>query len=89
MDMKVSLEPTEVGIVPRDWAVVLLDRVAMRGSGHTPDKAHSEYWNGQIKWISLQDTNRLDQLYITDTTAKITPAGVANSSARVLPAGRW
>ncbi|WP_375509902.1 restriction endonuclease subunit S, partial [uncultured Nostoc sp.] len=78
---------TEVGVIPDDWEVVLLDLVAKRGSGHTPDKKHPEYWNGEIKWISLKDSNLLDNLYIYDTTEKITPAGIANSSAVLHPLG--
>lgn len=78
---------TEVGVIPNDWEVVLLDSVAKRGSGHTPDKKHPEYWNGEIKWISLKDSNLLDNLYIYDTTEKITPAGIANSSAVLHPLG--
>jgi type I restriction enzyme, S subunit len=78
---------TEVGVIPEDWDAVLLDSVAKRGSGHTPDKAHPEYWGGTIKWVSLQDSDRLDHLYIDDTAAKITPAGIANSSAKMHPKG--
>jgi type I restriction enzyme S subunit len=74
-------------VIPEDWEVVLLDSVAKRGSGHTPAKGHPEYWGGQIKWISLQDTDRLDKLYIYDTAAKITRAGIANSSATMHDAG--
>ena len=83
MDVKPGYKQTEVGVIPEDWEVVLLDSVAKRGSGHTPDKAHREYWGGTIKWVSLQDSDRLDQLYIHDTAAKITPAGIANSSAKM------
>jgi type I restriction enzyme, S subunit len=78
---------TEVGVIPEDWEVVLLDSVAKRGSGHTPDKRRPEYWNGDIKWVSLKDTYRLDALYFDDTVEKITLAGVAHSSAVVHPAG--
>ena len=87
MELKPGYKQTEVGVFPEDWPVVLLDSVAKRGSGHTPDKAHPEYWNGNIKWVSLQDSDRLDRLYIFDTAAKITPDGIANSSARMHPAG--
>src|SRR5207248_499638 len=83
MEVKSGYKQTEVGVIPEDWEVTLLDSVAKRGSGHTPDKAHPEYWGGQIKWISLQDSDRLDRLYIYDTAARITPAGIANSSARM------
>ncbi len=85
--IKPGYKQTEVGVIPEDWEVVLLDSVAKRGSGHTPDKKHPEYWDGDIKWLSLRDSDRLDALYIDDTAAKITPAGIANSSAILHPAG--
>ena len=78
---------TEVGVIPDDWEVTLLDSVAKRGSGHTPDKKHPEYWDGNIKWISLKDSDSLDDLYIYDTAEKITPLGIANSSAVIHPMG--
>lgn len=69
------------------WEQVLLDSVAKRGSGHTPDKKHPEYWGGSIKWISLQDSARLNSLYIDDTAATITAEGIKNSSAVLHPKG--
>lgn len=74
-------------MIPDEWNAVLLDSIAKRGSGHTPDKKHPEYWNGNIKWVSLKDSDRLDSVYIFDTAAKITSAGIANSSATLHPAG--
>jgi len=67
-------------MLPADWDAVLLDSVSKRGSGHTPDKAHPEYWR-HYQVVSLQDTDRLDRVYIWDTAARITSAGIANSSA--------
>ena len=87
MEVKPGYKQTEVGVIPEDWEVVLLDSVSKRGSGHTPDKKHSEYWGGDIKWISLKDSDRLDAVYIDDTAAKITLAGIAHSSAIMHPAG--
>jgi len=87
MELKPGYKQTEVGIIPEEWDVVLLDSVSRRASGHTPDKAHPEYWGGDIKWVSLADSHRLDDLYINETTATITAKGVANSSANILPAG--
>lgn len=72
---------TEENVTQNDWEHVLLDSVAKRGSGHTPDKKHPEYWHGSIKWISLQDSAQLDALYIEDTAATITVEGIKNSSA--------
>lgn len=85
MDIPEGYKKTDVGVIPDAWKIVLLDSVAKRGSGHTPDKKHPEYWNGAIKWISLKDSNLLDNLYIKDTVEKITPAGIANSSAVLHP----
>ena len=85
--MKPGYKQTEVGVIPEEWEPTLLDCIAKRGSGHTPDKKHPEYWNGNIKWISLADSPALDRVYIADTFASVTPAGIANSSAVVHPAG--
>jgi type I restriction enzyme S subunit len=87
MELRPGFKRTEVGVIPEEWDEVLLDQVAKRGSGHTPDKKRRQYWNGRIKWISLADSPALDRVYIDDTSAKVTPAGIANSSAVVHPAG--
>lgn len=87
VEVKPGYKLTEAGVIPEDWEEVLLDSVAKRGSGHTPDKKHPEYWNGSIKWVSLQDSEKLDDLYINDTAAKITPEGINNSSAVLHSAG--
>jgi type I restriction enzyme S subunit len=87
MEVKPGYKQTEVGVIPEDWEDALLDHFARRGSGHTPDKKHPEYWNGSIKWISLADSPALDRLFIDDTFAQVTPEGIANSSAVLYPAG--
>jgi type I restriction enzyme, S subunit len=76
-----------IGWIPKEWQYELLDRLALRGSGHTPNKDHPEYWNGGVKWVSLADSYRLDQLYISDTDLKISHKGIENSSAVLHPAG--
>jgi type I restriction enzyme S subunit len=69
------------GLIPVDWENSLLDNLANRGSGHTPDKAFEEYYNGGIKWVSLADSNRLDQGLISDTKFEISELGIKKSSA--------
>ena len=78
---------TAIGWMPRGWQYELLDKLAQRGSGHTPNKDRAEYWNGGIKWVSLADSHRLDQLYISDTELQISHKGIQNSSAVQHPAG--
>ena len=77
---------TPLGWVPVEWEVVRVNDVARMGTGHTPSKKHPHYYGGDIKWVSLQDTHRLNQFYITDTTIQITDEGLRNCSAVLLPA---
>ena len=74
-------------VIPEAWQLVPLTSVARLESGHTPSRRKSEYWNGDVPWISLHDTKRLDAPSITETEQKITEEGLRNSSARLLPAG--
>jgi len=76
-----------LGRVPAHWEVKPVKRVAKLQSGHTPDKQHDEYWDGDIPWVSLNDTATIrGGDYIETTAFSITPEGIANSSARLLPA---
>lgn len=76
-----------LGWIPKEWGSPLLDDVAVRGSGHTPSQSHPEYWNGGIKWLSLADSWRLSQVYVDETDKNVSAAGLANSSATLLPVG--
>jgi type I restriction enzyme S subunit len=73
--------------IPTDWELVTLTKIAKLESGHTPDRKEPTYWKGTIPWISLQDADALGKLTISDTAETIGPEGLANSSARMLPAG--
>lgn len=69
------------------WPLVKLDSIAIRGSGHTPNQRHPEYWDGEVKWVSLADSSALDKRYIYDTAKKISPLGLRYSSAVLHPKG--
>lgn len=73
--------------MPSDWQLVTLTDVAKLESGHTPDRKEPSYWEGSIPWISLQDAHALGKLTISESAETIGPVGLANSSARMLPAG--
>ena len=49
-------------------------------SGGTPDTRKSEYWNGNIKWLSSGETRNN---FVYDTDKKITELGVSNSSTKL------
>lgn len=70
-----------------DWEEKKLEELAKRGSGHTPSKSNSEYYNGGIKWVSLADSKRLDRGLITSTAIEISEKGIQNSSAVLHPEG--
>jgi type I restriction enzyme S subunit len=82
-----EFKDSPLGRIPVGWDTELLDNVAKRGSGHTPDKSKGEYWNGGIKWVSLSDSDRLDKLYISESQKQISELGIGNSSAVLHPAG--
>ncbi len=70
-----------------EWKLQKLEGLAKRGSGHTPNKQVSNYYNGGIKWVSLADSNKLDNGYIYATKIQISKEGIENSSAVLHPAG--
>lgn len=78
-----SVGPDEV---PAGWSYDLLDKFAVRCSGHTPSKSFPEYWGGGVKWISLADTPKLDRGYIYETEKELSLEGIKNSSAEIHPA---
>ncbi|MCB9539891.1 MAG: restriction endonuclease subunit S [Myxococcales bacterium] len=56
-------------------------------SGHTPSRRKSEYWGGDVPWIGIKDAGAHHGRDIEDTTQHTNALGIANSAARVLPAG--
>lgn len=72
---------------PSKWHWVLLSRVARQETGHTPSRSHPEWWGGDIPWIGIKDAGLHHGKAIDETLQKINEAGLANSSARLLPAG--
>lgn len=69
------------------WAWVPLLRVARQETGHTPSRSHPEWWNGDVPWVGIPDANRHHGGVIDNTLQTINAAGLANSAARLLPAG--
>jgi type I restriction enzyme S subunit len=72
---------------PPNWAWVSLRRVARQETGHTPSRSHPEYWDGGIPWIGIPDAGNHHGHVIHQTLQTVSEQGLANSSARLLPAG--
>ena len=76
-----------LGEIPAHWEVKRIKWVARMESGHTPDKKVEDYWDGDVPWVSLNDTQHLrDHDSIGDTAFYTNERGLENSSARLLPA---
>ncbi|MEU5934465.1 restriction endonuclease subunit S [Micromonospora sp. NPDC047187] len=75
--------------IPNHWDVVPLNYVAKMGTGHTPDRNKSDYWqNCSIPWVTTPDvTRRPDSLApLLETEQHISELGMANSAAVLHPA---
>ena len=71
---------------PEGWQWIPLSKIARLESGHTPSRKHPEYWGGKIPWIGIRDATGNHGTTIYDTQQHTNELGIANSSARILPA---
>ena len=69
------------------WQWARLAEVATLRTGHTPSRRESGYWDGDIPWIGIKDARENYGQTIFDTNQHITAAGLAHSSAELLPVG--
>lgn len=78
---------TEFSEPPSGWRWEKLTTLARLESGHTPSRARTDWWGGDISWISLTEIRELDGRWVHETQIKTNQAGIANSAARILPRG--
>jgi type I restriction enzyme S subunit len=72
----------EFGYIPKDWNIAKVATKTNVVTGGTPSTKVSDYWNGNIKWMS---SGELNNKRIYDVEGRITPLGLANSSATLIP----
>lgn len=82
--VKKGYKQTEIGVVPEDWSVMALRGIADFLGGGTPSKSRSEYWNGDIPWISSSDIS-LDSIHGLNITRYITGQAVKESATQLCP----
>ena len=68
------------------WETSQIDDVAKIINGGTPKSNVAEFWDGDVLWITPKDMGKLTDVYVGDTSRKITEAGLAKSSAKIIPA---
>ena len=82
-----SFKDTEIGRIPFEWDVRMIQDVAEVVSGATPKTKVAEYWDGNIAWITPKDLSNHTERYIYRGDRMITDEGLKNSSAKLLPKG--
>lgn len=82
-----NFKDTEIGRIPFEWDVMMIQDVAEVVSGATPKTKVPEYWDGNIAWITPKDLSNHTERYIYRGDRMITDKGLKNSSAKLLPKG--
>ena len=85
MDVRNGYKKTEIGIIPNDWEVKKLREVVDKFvNGGTPSTQNSNFWKGNIPWITGADI--LNQK-VGEVRRYITKDAVKNSSTNVIKKG--
>ena len=74
---------TEIGLMPESWEPRTILELCEIWSGGTPRKSVTEYWNGDIPWVSGKD---LKVPALDDALDHVSAAGV-EAGSRLAPAG--
>ncbi|MDE9450433.1 restriction endonuclease subunit S [Aliiroseovarius sp. Z3] len=73
--------------LPSGWVSVTISDLGEVVSGGTPSTKVPEYWGGDIVWFSPADLTGYTRKTIRTGAKNITEKGLANSSAKLMPAG--
>lgn len=81
------LAESELGPVPADWSIISIgDAVTVHG-GSTPSTKNDSYWDGEHIFVTPRDLADNTGCHIFQSARRITDAGLAKISSRLLPAG--
>ena len=86
MTIKSKFKQTEIGMIPEDWEIICLGSEIEIIGGGTPKTSNSDYWDGNISWISVTDFG--DSRWIHQTEKHITEKGLNESSTKILHKGQ-
>ncbi|HEY3490381.1 MAG TPA: restriction endonuclease subunit S [Candidatus Deferrimicrobiaceae bacterium] len=70
--------------LPELWRSCCINDIGKVGNGSTPSRKRSEYWNGNIHWVS---SGEVKNNIICETRESISKEGYDNSSVKLLPPG--
>jgi type I restriction enzyme S subunit len=83
-----SFEDSELGEIPKGWAVKTIGDLAEIVGGSTPSTKEPAYWDGGIHhWATPKDLSALRTPVLLNTERRITDVGLAQVSSGLLPPG--
>ncbi len=82
MELREGYKQTEAGTIPNDWTIKKIGDFTNVTSGGTPSTSRSDYWGGEIKWMS---SGELNYKRVVDVVGRITQKGLTNSATKILP----
>ncbi|KFX14699.1 hypothetical protein JV35_19115 [Pectobacterium betavasculorum] len=82
-----AMQESELGEIPAGWESSSLAKKIKLIGGGTPKRSEENYWGGDIYWYSVKDAPTESNIFVIDTSEKITLEGLNNSSAKLLPIG--
>lgn len=85
--MSEELSRQERWTLPDSWCWSTMGQIADVVGGGTPRTSELANWNGQIPWITPADLSGYTAKTITSGARTISERGLADSGARMLPAG--
>lgn len=71
-------------VIPQQWGLPQIKDIASISSGSTPNRNNSEYWNGNIAWVT---TGELNSGHVNHTSELITVKAVKETKMRIYPQG--
>ena len=71
--------------LPKGWRIDKIGNVCETIGGGTPSTAKTEYWGGEIKWVTPTDITSKNSLPLLKVAGRITEEGLKKSSAKLLP----
>ena len=71
-------------VIPQQWRLPQIKDIASISSGSTPNRNNSEYWNGNIPWVT---TGELSSGHVNHTSELITVKAVKEAKMRIYPQG--
>jgi type I restriction enzyme, S subunit len=77
-------ETTPSTILPDSWCWTTIGTLFDVKPGSTPSRRETEYWNGDIPWVSSGEVSNCN---IISTQEKITKLGLENCSVKIHPPG--